>query len=142
MLSCDLTTTPISVQQTRSHASLRQIFRITCVDRGAVCSVCGHAARRGCVSEGGWGRTFAPRGWGQLGIDRLARVGAHFIATMWKKSVAKAGVKDAVNKTVTSTLISGYKASKKTPEDFYQVWAPPRRIRCLGYFQPSVVLLC
>jgi hypothetical protein len=43
---------------------------------------------------------------------------------MWKKSVAKAGVKDAVNKTVTSTLISGYKASKKTPEDFYQVWVP------------------
>jgi hypothetical protein len=57
---------------------------------------------------------------------------------MWKKSIGKAGVKDAVNKTVTNTLISGYKASKKTPEDFYQVLAPcgiPRT----GYFQPSVL---
>ena len=57
---------------------------------------------------------------------------------MWKKSVAKAGVKDAVNKTVTSTLISGYKASKNTPEDFYQVWVPTPHPDAWGIFSPSL----
>eukprot|EP00976_Prorocentrum_cordatum_P060541 1175949-Prorocentrum_minimum.AAC.7 len=40
---------------------------------------------------------------------------------MWKKSGAKTGLKDAVNKTVTNTLVANYKKSKKTPEDFYKV---------------------
>mmetsp|Transcript_8387 Transcript_8387/g.15900 ORF Transcript_8387/g.15900 Transcript_8387/m.15900 type:complete len:1684 (-) Transcript_8387:1295-6346(-) len=40
--------------------------------------------------------------------------------SVWKKSMAKSGVKDAVNKTISNTLMSGYKASKKTPEDFFK----------------------
>ena len=40
---------------------------------------------------------------------------------MWKKAGAKSGLKDAVNKTVTNTLVANYKKSKKTPEDFYKV---------------------
>ena len=43
------------------------------------------------------------------------------MTTVWKKSMVKAGVKDAVNKTISSTLMSGYKASKKSPEDFFKV---------------------
>eukprot|EP00240_Pyramimonas_obovata_P000249 CAMPEP_0118927864 /NCGR_PEP_ID=MMETSP1169-20130426/5244_1 /TAXON_ID=36882 /ORGANISM="Pyramimonas obovata, Strain CCMP722" /LENGTH=1671 /DNA_ID=CAMNT_0006869721 /DNA_START=246 /DNA_END=5258 /DNA_ORIENTATION=- len=39
---------------------------------------------------------------------------------MWKKAGAKTGLKDAVNKTVTNTLVANYKKSKKTPEDFYK----------------------
>lgn len=34
----------------------------------------------------------------------------------WKK----AGLKDAVSKTVTNTLVMNYKKSKKTPDDFFK----------------------
>lgn len=39
----------------------------------------------------------------------------------WKKAGGKAGLKDAVSKTVTNTLVMNYKKSKKTPDDFYKV---------------------